>query len=159
MRPPMPPPVVEDQGIAPFAGAVWEVGLWVWGGGAWRWQPGGWRDPSRFGWEPAVDNDTWVTRDHRGGSSGGGWSSNQDTSIHLGSSDRGSSGGSSGGGSVTVRDHRGGGSGGSSSSGSGVTVRDHRDKDRASDKSKDKDKDKDDDRKDRGGVTVRDHRR
>ncbi len=47
-RPPMPAPIAEVPGSAPFDGAVWVAGNWTWTGGEWIWTAGGWADTARF---------------------------------------------------------------------------------------------------------------
>jgi hypothetical protein len=48
-RPPMPAPLPETPGTAPFANAEWTAGYWSWVSGGWEWQTGGWSDPNVFG--------------------------------------------------------------------------------------------------------------
>lgn len=121
-RPPMPPPLPEDPGLPPFAGAEWVAGAWRWTGGQWIWEPGGWRDTMEFGAAGSVRGAVRV-----GGAAGGGGSVGGAISVDVGHDaptyvepvrDRGTPTWST---STTVRDHRS-----TSAPSTSTTVRDHR---------------------------------
>jgi hypothetical protein len=146
LRPPMPPPMPESPGDRPFDGAIWVAGSWTWVGAEWQWTAGGWSDSGTFTRERDVDNvvrdhrsePTDVVRDHRGGGSGPGVTTydNSDSTT-----------------SGTVRDHRSDRRDDAPPPrNTNTVVRDHRSND---DDKRDKDKKEDDDKKD----VVRDHRR
>jgi hypothetical protein len=159
-RPPMPPPIAEAPGAAPFAGAVWVAGRWRWTGGQWLWEAGGWRDTTIFGAagesdavvtvggnsspthvEPARDTRLDPVRDHRSAPATSGAPSVRD---HRGEPATPSA--------PSVRDHRG-----EPATSSAPPVRDHRGEPATSSAPPVRDHRKDDKQDDRG-PKVRDHR-
>lgn len=166
-RPPRPPPIVEEPGTAPFAGARWSDGYWSWTGLAWEWTAGGWSDPDLFGdagdalyadfdFGDDLGDDLGSAgtrvRDHRGRTRDARIRDHREPRIrdhreprirdHRGSRE------------PIVRDHRNrreewGTPARSSSTSNSTRVRDHRDS---------KDNDNDDDKNDDPRPRVRDHR-